>query len=244
MPLAHAEHFSEKIAQLPHTWFVTDNLRAIAPDPGTRSAQGLPETGFVFCSFNNNYKIRPQMFQAWMRILQAVPGSVLWLREFNATAAANLRREATALGIAPERIVFAATTARMEDHLARHALADLFLDTLPFNAQTTTSDALWAGLPVLTCLGQTAPGRVAASLLSALGMSELITPDINAYEALAIELAHQPQRLRNLRDKLAANRLSAPLFDTPLYTRSMQQLFEQMYARLTQELPPEHLPSR
>jgi protein O-GlcNAc transferase len=244
MPLAHAAHFSEKIAQLPHTWFATDNSRPIAPDPGTRSAQGLPETGFVFCSFNNNYKIRPRMFQAWMRILGAVPGSVLWLRKLNPEGMANLQREAAACGVAPERLVFASRAPRMEDHLARHRLADLFLDTLPFNAQTTASDALWAGLPVLTCLGQTAPGRVAASLLSALELPELIASDLNAYEALAIELARQPDRLRALRNKLETHRLNTPLFDTRAYARQFEIACQVMVQRLDAGLPPAHITAR
>jgi protein O-GlcNAc transferase len=240
-PLQHAGHFSEKLVQLPNAWYPTDNRRPIADNPGTRTAQNLPEQGFVFCSFNNSYKFRPQVFDVWMRILNNVPESVLWLREFNANAANNLRHEAQVRGIAPDRLIFAKHAPRTADHLARHTLADLFLDNLPFNAHTTASDALWAGLPVITCLGDTTLGRIAASLLAALDLPELIAHDMSDYERLAVELATHPKKLARLREKLARNRKQAPLFDTPAYTRDIERAFMAMVKRYISGLPPAHL---
>ena len=166
--------------------------------------------GFVFCCFNGNYKIMPHVFDCWMRILKQVEGSVLWLLEDNVAAANNLRREAVARGVDAKRLVFAKHLPRSE-HLARHRLADLFLDTLPVNAHTTASDALWAGLPVLTCLGETFAGRVAASLLNAVGLPELITTNIESYERMAIDLATHPEKLATIKCRLADNRLTTPI---------------------------------
>ena len=200
----------------------------------------LPETAFVFCCFNNNYKILPDIFDSWMAILGEVEDSVLWLLEDNARSAENLRKEAAARGVDPKRIVFA-KRAPLADHLARHRLADLFLDTLPYNAHTTASDALWAGLPVLTCTGETFAGRVATSLLNAIGLPELVTRTREDYERLAIELARQPDKLASIKEKLAGNRLTTPLFDTQLFTRHIESAYRAMYERYQAGLPPDHL---
>ena len=183
-------HYAEKIAWLPHTYQANDAGRVIADRQFTRQEAGLPEAAFVFCCFNNNWKITPEVFDIWMRLLQQVDGSVLWLFEDNPSAGRNLRAEALKRGIAGERLVFA-PRMNLPEHLARHRLADLFLDTLPYNAHTTASDALWAGLPVLTRLGDTFAGRVAASLLGAAGLPELITSTPEAYEELALRLARE-----------------------------------------------------
>ena len=212
--------FSEKLVRLPHSFFTGDTSRPIGTPP-SRAQEGLPETGFVFCSFNNNWKITAPVFASWMRLLQVVPGSVLWLRQSGGGADANLVRAAQKHGIARERLVFAAR-AEIGVHLARHALADLFLDTLPYNAHATCWDALYAGLPVLTCKGNAFAGRVAASMLTALDMPELITNTPDAYEARALELAHDPAQLQALRAKLAANRATAPLFDTARFARDFE----------------------
>ena len=198
---------------------------------------GLPEHGFVFCSFNNNYKITPAVFDVWMRLLRQVEGSVLWLLEGNAAAPRNLRREAAARGIAPERLVFA-PRMKHEDHLARHRLADLFLDTLPYNAHTTASDALWAGLPVLTCLGTTFAGRVAASLLQAVGLPELITRSLGDYESLALQLANDATMLAAIKQKLARNRETFPLFDTDRFRRHIEAAYVAMWERYQRGEPP------
>ena len=239
-PMEHAEFYSEKIVQLPHSYQVNDRQRAIAAHTPSRQQHGLPDEGFVFACFNNNYKITPEVFDVWMRLLAKVDGSVLWLLADNHDAVANLRREALARGIESSRLVFAAR-APLPEHLARHRLADLFLDTLPCNAHTTASDALWAGLPVLTCLGTTFAGRVAASLLTAIGLPELITSSLDAYEALALQLASEPARLQAIRQKLQAQRDSAPLFDTPRFTAHLEKAYLQMVERYRQGLAPQAL---
>ena len=182
----------------------------------------------MFCCFNNNYKIRPEFFDAWMRLLRQVEGSVLWLFEGNAAVSRNLRHEAKARGIAPERLIFAPRMA-LEDHLARHRLADLFLDTLPYNAHTTATDALWVGLPVLTCTGTTFVGRVCASLLNAVGLPEMITGSLDAYEALALKLATDAGALAAIKEKLVLNRASQPLFDTDRFRRHFEAAFTTMH---------------
>src|SRR5579863_6433892 len=184
--------YSESVVYLPDSFMASDSKRKISERLPRRSECNLPETGFVFCSFNNSYKIVPQTFNIWMRLLRQLDNSVLWLSNTNETAIRNLRREAQNGGVDPNRLVFAQRLPRNEDHLARQILADLFLDTLPYNAHTTASDALWAGLPVLTCLGETFAGRVGASLLQAIGLPELITSSPRDYEARAIELATNP----------------------------------------------------
>jgi protein O-GlcNAc transferase len=198
----------------------------------------LPDQGMVFCCFNNSFKILPEMFDIWMRILRTVEGSVLWLLELNPVATDNLCREAAARGVAPERLLFAPRMP-VANHLARHRLADLFLDTLPYNAHTTASDALWAGLPVLTCVGSTFAGRVAASLLTAVGMPELIASSLEEYEARALELARNPGMLTDLKVKLAHNRKTYPLFDTARFTRHIETAYRQMVERSRRGLPRE-----
>jgi predicted O-linked N-acetylglucosamine transferase (SPINDLY family) len=182
----------------------------------------------VFCCFNNNYKLTPEVFDVWMRLLRAVPASVLWLLGVNEVAERNLRREAEARGFDPKRLVFAPRVKQAE-HLARHRLADLFLDTLPYNAHTTSSDALWAGLPVLTCAGATFSGRVAGSLLHAVGLPELVTSSLEEYEALAMKLANDSALLNSIREKLARNRDAAPLFDTDRFRRHIEAAYTQMW---------------
>jgi predicted O-linked N-acetylglucosamine transferase (SPINDLY family) len=198
----------------------------------------LPELGFVFCCFNNNYKIAPQVFDIWMRLLKACPESVLWLLADNPYAVLNLRREAAARGVAPERLVFAPRVPN-DDHLARHRLADLFLDTLPVNAHATASDALWAGLPLLTCMANTFAGRVGASMLHAIGLPELVASSLAEYEAIALALVRDAEALARLRTKLATNRSSQPLFDTARITRNLETAYTRMWERTRRGEPPE-----
>ena len=228
VPPSHAHHFSERLAYLPDCYQPNDRARAIAADTPARAACGLPEHGFVFCAFNQAYKITPTVFALWMRLLAATPASVLWLLETHAEASANLRAAAGQAGIDPQRLVFAPRLA-LPAHLARHRLADLSLDTLPVNGHTTTSDALWAGLPVLTCAGETFVSRVAGSLLHAVGLPDLVTASLADYEALALALARDPARLAALRQRLAANRETAPLFDSARYTRNLEALYRRMW---------------
>ena len=188
----------------------------------------MPADGFVFCSFNNSYKITPEMFDVWMRLLKAVPGSVLWLLEGNRFAPANLRKEAEARGVAAERLVFAPRQP-LPEHLARHRLADLFLDTFPVNAHTTASDALWAGLPLLTLAGQTFASRVAGSLLRAIGLPELIATSLEDYEAMALRLANDRQCLADLRARLKANREACGLFDGGRFSRNLEKAYSTMW---------------
>lgn len=227
LPEEHRRFYSESIAYLPDCYQVNDAGRGIAEPALTRAQAGLPTEGFVFCCFNNGYKITPAVFQVWMRLLQAVPGSVLWLLEDTGAAAGNLRAAARAAGVDPARLVFAPRVPHAE-HLARLRLADLFLDTLPCNAHTTASDALWGGLPVLTCAGSTFAGRVAGSLLRAVGLPELVTDSLPAYEELGLGLAREPRRLAALRERLARNRLSAPLFDTGRFRRNIEAAYAVM----------------
>ena len=237
-PFEHAAYYTEKIVQLPGSYQVNDRQRAVAPETPSRAAAGLPAEGFVFCCFNNNYKITPGVFDIWMRLLARVEGSVLWLLQDNDEAAANLRKEAAARGLDPTRLVFAARMG-LPEHLARQRLADLFLDTLPYNAHTTCSDALWVGLPVLTCLGHSFAGRVAASLLQAADMPELICEDLAAYEARALHLATHPEELRGLRTRLEQGRLGCALFDTDRFRRGLEQAFQVMHARQRDGLAPQ-----
>jgi predicted O-linked N-acetylglucosamine transferase (SPINDLY family) len=240
IPREHAGYYTEKIAWLPHTFQVNDARRVISSREFTRQEAGLPEQGFVFCCFNNNWKITPEVFAIWMRLLDRAPGSVLWLVEDNPAAGRNLRAEARKHGIHAERLVFA---SRMDlpEHLARQRRADLFLDTLPYNAGATASDALWAGLPVLTQLGGTYAGRMAASLLKAVGLPELITVSAEGYESLALELALDAPRLAALRQRLATSSLTSPLFDTDLFTRHIEAAYTAMWNRQDSGLAPEHI---
>ena len=229
IPHEQRGHYAEKVVYLPGCYQVNDAKRAIAERTPTRAKAHLPETGFVFCSFNNNYKITPMMFDVWMRLLRGVDGSVLWLFEGNAAAPSNLRREAVDRGVAPERLVFAPKVP-LADHLARHRLGDLFLDTQPWNAHTTASDALWAGLPVLTCMGTTFAGRVAASLLEAVGLPDLVTRTLGEYEALALELARGPGVVAGIKQRLCDNRDVFPLFNTDRSRRHLEAAYIQMCA--------------
>ena len=220
--------YDEQVVWLPHSYQVNDRKRAIAPDVPSRARLELPEKGFVFCNFNQSYKITPEVFAGWMRILKAVDGSVLWLLDARPPFRANLMRQAGRHGIAPARLVFGPSLP-LDRHLARLKQADLFLDSLPYNAHTTASDALWAGLPLITRLGSSFPGRVAASLLGAVGMPELVTHSEAAYEKLAIDLAGDAQALALLKQKLAANRMSTPLFDTDLFRRHLESAYRSMW---------------
>jgi len=221
--------FSENLVHLPDCYQVNDRRRPIAEPGPIRAECGLPEAGFVFCCFSSAYKITAPMFDFWIRLLEGLPGSVLWLLQPNATAEANLRREAESrLAGASARLVFAPSLPNPQ-HLARFQLADLFLDTVPYNAHTLSSDALWAGCPVLTCTGRAFPGRVAESLLRAVGLPELVTHSLADYEALALKLALDKDLLRAIRGKLAASRLTTPLFDSRRFTRHLESAFETMW---------------
>jgi predicted O-linked N-acetylglucosamine transferase (SPINDLY family) len=242
LPPSRADEFTEKLAFLPDCYQPNDRLRAIGAPPG-RAACGLPGDGFVFCCFNPTYKIRPELFDVWCRLLRDVPGSVLWLLESNAQARANLLREAAARGVDPERLVFAPLVAS-EANLARLRHADLVLDTLPVNAHTTASDALWAGAPIVTVVGNAFAGRVCASLLAAVGLPELATADLAAYEALARALATDPARLASIRERLERARDASPLFDSARFARELDALLLRMAERHRAGLAPEHLPPR
>ena len=233
------EFFSEKVVWLPDSFIVNDRTRRIAERTPTRAELHLPENGFVFCCFNQPYKINPTMFEAWMPLLQAVDGSVLWLRDHNAIATHNLCLEAARRGVAPERLVFAAFVPQDADYLARQRQADLMLDTLNYNAHTTACDALWAGVPVLTCMGSTFAGRVAGGLLRAVGLPELVTQSLADYEALALKLAREPSLLRSLKATLARNRENCPLFDTARFTRNIETAYTTMWERTRRGEPPQ-----
>jgi predicted O-linked N-acetylglucosamine transferase (SPINDLY family) len=239
VPSEAKRHYSEKIAYLP-SYQVNDSRRPIAERTFTRAELGLPAAGLVFCCFNNTYKIAPETFDSWMRILAGVPDSVLFLLGSSPAAEGKLRDEAGRRGIAPERLIFGPILP-MAEYLARYRSADLFLDTLPYNAGTTASDALWMGLPVLTVPGESFASRMAASLLTAAGLPELIARSRADYESCAIALATDGQRLEALRRKLAANRDRCALFDTAAFTRNLESLYGQMYQRHLAGLPPEHL---
>jgi predicted O-linked N-acetylglucosamine transferase (SPINDLY family) len=241
IPPEHRTFYTERVVYLPHTFQVNDSKRQVAIRTPARAESMLPDIGFVFCCFNNNFKITPDVFDCWLRILRRVDGSVMWLSEHNAKAAGNLRKEAEIRGVDPERLVFAKRTPSLPDHLARHRLADLFLDTIPFNAGATASDALWAGLPLLTCSGETYTARMAGSLLNAIGLPELITTTLDAYEQMAVDLATHPEKLAAIRHKLAENRLIMPLFDTQLFTNHIEAAYSAMYERYQAGLPPDDI---
>src|SRR5262249_47955570 len=226
LPLHRQPYYTEKIVHLPDCYQVNDRKRPDSPRVPTRAEVGLPAHGFVFCCFNSNWKITPAVFDVWMRLLRDIEDSVLWLKlGDNKDAERNLRKEAAIRGINPTRLIFAKQVRDYPDHLARHRLADLFLDTLPYNAHATASDALWAGLPVLTCQGNAFAGRVGASLLNAIGLSELVTLNLEDYETLALRLAREPNLLRAYRDRLAENRLTYPLFDTDRFRRNIEAAY-------------------
>ena len=239
IPFDQREHYSERIIYLP-SYQANAAGRAIADRRFTRAELGLPASGFVFCCFNLNFKLTPATFESWMRILARVPASVLLLYAATPAAEGNLRREAIRNGIDPARIVFAGRLPAPE-YLARYRAADLFLDTLPYNAGTTASDALWAGLPVLTRIGETFASRVAASLLQAIGLPELVTTTQEEYEALAVNLASHPARLADLRQRLAVNRHATRLFDTPEFTRNLETAYTRIQQRYLDGLPADHI---
>jgi predicted O-linked N-acetylglucosamine transferase (SPINDLY family) len=236
-PDGHESFYAEQIVRLPDSYQVNDSRRAIADHTPARVDVGLPASGFVFSCFNDNYKITPAVFAIWMRLLQQVEGSVLWLFQGNVDAAANLRRAAIEHGIAAERLVFAPRLP-LPEHLARQRLADLFLDTVPVNAHTTASDALWAGLPLVTCQGSAFAGRVAASLLHAVGLPELVAASLADYEALALRLATTPALLADIRSRLAQQRSTRPLFDTARFCGHLEDAYRTMHERHHQGLPP------
>ncbi len=230
IPEEHARYYSEKPLYMPDVYQVSDRRRKHAALPGRREC-GLPDDGFVFCTFNNNYKYTPEMFDAWMNILRRVPGSVLWMLSDNPWAEANLRHEANVRGIAGDRLVFAPRVSP-DQYLARYTAADLFLDSFPFNAGTTANDALWMGLPVLTRCGRTFASRMAGALLTAAGLPELITNTLSDYEEKAVELAHTPDRCRDLRERLRGVRENGVLFDTPRFVRNLERELERLVAEL------------
>lgn len=240
IPAEHVDAYSEKIVYLPYSYQPNDRQRPIANGAPLRAEAGLPASGFVFCCFNSTYKITPDLFALWMRLLRRIDGSALWLLEDTAAARENLRGHAREHGVTPERLVFAPRIESAE-HLARHRLADLFLDTFYCNAHTTASDALWAGLPLVTLLGNTFTSRVAASLLQAIGLPELITRSPADYEELALRLAQQPALLTSLRGRLAANRLTQPLFDSALYARHLEKAYATMWERQQRGEKPDHI---
>jgi len=241
IPENNQQYYSESIVYLPHSFLVNDTKQKISNRVFTRIEVGLPMNGFVFCCFNNFYKITPSVFDGWMRILLYVEGSVLWLPEGNSAAVNNLKKEANKNNIDENRLIFAPRLACMEDHLNRIRLADLFIDTLPYNAHTTASDALRMGLPVLTCVGESFASRVAASLLNAVNLPELITTNNADYEALAIELATNPEKLKIIKDKLVNNLSTAPLYDTPLFTQHLESAYIKMYYRYHEGLVPDNI---
>jgi predicted O-linked N-acetylglucosamine transferase (SPINDLY family) len=241
IPPQAEQFYSEKVVYLPDTYMVDDSKRIPSSRLFSRQEFGLPENTFIFCCFNNDYKFNAKVLDSWSRILLAVEDSILWISENNQPFKANITAEFEQRGINPSRIIFAQRVDSMADHLARYSLAGLFLDTYPYNAHTTTIDALKAGVPVLTLIGQSFPSRVAASLLNAIGLPELVTTTQKEYETLAIQLASDPSRLLAIKNKLADNRLSAPLFDTPLFAKNLEAAYLKMYERYQTDLEPEHL---
>ena len=240
IPEDESQHFTEKIVYLPHTYQANDDKRTKSSREFSRDECTLPRNAFVFCCFNNNYKITPEIFDIWMNILQKVENSVLWLFQDNPVAVKNLLSEAKIRGIPSERIIFAKHMSPA-DHLARHRLADLFLDTLPYNAHTTASDALWADLPIITLRGNAFPGRVAASLLRAIGLPELITRTLKEYEDLAVNLAMNPEKLRQIQQKLIANKSTEPLFNTSLFTQNLEKAYTIMHDQALKGIPLESI---
>jgi len=237
IPDARRSDYAENVVYLPDTFQVTDAKRRIADVTPSRSDAGLPHDGFVFCCFNGSYKITPEMFAVWLRLLERVPGSVLWLVAGNKWVEANLRREAQKCGVAPSRLVFSPRLPS-EDYLAQYRLADVFLDTLPFNGGATVSDALWAGLPVLTCAGEAFAARMAGSLLLAIGLPELITHSLAEYESVAFQLATDAPRLAQIKQRLAGNRVGYPLFDTDRFRRNIEAAYVTMWEKSQRGEPP------
>ena len=241
IPEESQKFYIEKIAYLPDTYMVDDSFRLASEKLYTRAECGLPESGFIFCCFNNGYKFNKVMLESWSRILKATANSVMWISENNETFRKNLINEFSSLGIDSNRIIFAKRVDLMADHLARYKLADLFLDTNPYNAHTTAVDALKAGVPVLTLQGRAFAGRVAASLLSAIGLPELIVSSLEEYEALAIDLANNPQKIKYFKNKLLENQNKEPLFDTKRYVKNIEAAYIQMYRRYIEGTPLDHI---
>ena len=241
IPVDERKQYAEKIINLPAGFMPTDSARAIAERPFTREEFGLPVDGFVYCCFNNSYKLTPEVFDSWMSLLRRLPGSVLWLSRHNETASRNILQEAVQRGIEASRVVFAERMSSHAEHLARHRLADLFLDTYPYNAHATAADALWVGLPVVTRAGRGFAARVAASLLTASGLQELITSSPREYEDVAFDLASNPDRLAKLKATLLRNRRDGNWFDTNAYTRNLEAAYACIYNRHAAGLPPEHI---
>jgi protein O-GlcNAc transferase len=237
LPAEDRLHYTEQVVYLPDSYQVNDAARSVAERTPSRALAGLPRDGFVFCCFNSSYKIMPPVFAVWMKLLREIPQSALWLLEDSGEAKRRLQQAAQAAGVDAARLVFAARVAPAE-HLARHRLADLFLDTLPYNAHTTASDALWAGLPVLTCVGNTFAGRVAGSLLRAVGLPELVTQTLHDYETLAFKLARSPALLAQIRDRLEHNRATVPLFDLERFRRHLEAAYLTMWETSQRGEPP------
>jgi predicted O-linked N-acetylglucosamine transferase (SPINDLY family) len=229
LPFDQQPFFAEKIVHLPDCYHAYDTTRPISPDIPTRRELHLPDQGFVFCCFNKSFKLSAPVFDVWMRLLARVHGSVLWLSATNDPAQANLRREAAARGVDPARLIFAPYASGIADHLARHRAANLFLDTLPYGAHSTACDALWAGLPVVTCAGDTFAGRVGTSMVKAAGLPELVTHNLEDYEALALKLATDHDQLASIRRKLADQRSTCPLFDAERFCRHVEAAYTTMW---------------
>ena len=240
IPKTHQHFYSEKIAYLPNSYQVNDRKRKISNHAYTKKELGLPENGFVYCCFNYNYKITPDVFDSWSRILKKVEGSVLWLLQDNEFSNNNLKNEAILRGINPNRIIYA-NRLELPLHLARHSSADLFLDTWPCNAHTTASDALWTALPVLTLIGSSFASRVCSSLLNAIGTPELITSSIEDYESLAVKLAFNKDALKKIKDKLIKNRDIEPLFNTPDYVKNLEKIYIEMHRKTIYNEPHDHI---
>ena len=232
------KYYSEKIIFLPDTYQVNDSAKKISDKVFTREEMGLPNDSFVFCCFNKNYKILPRVFDIWMNLLKKVKGSVLWLLVENSKARENLKKEATKRNIDENRIIFAKIMP-LNDHLARHRCADLFIDTFPYTAHTTCSDALWAGLPVVTRIGRSFASRVSASLLNAIDLPELITHSEEEFENLALDFANNKNKLNQVKVKLEKNKISNSLFNTKLYTKNIESSYKIIYDRYLKDLPVE-----
>tara|TARA_Y100000590_G_C15709601_1_gene1009841 strand:+ start:665 stop:2533 length:1869 start_codon:yes stop_codon:yes gene_type:complete len=240
IPKESQKNFSEKIIYMPNSYQPNDFTKKISNKTFSRKEHGLPENGFVFCCFNQNYKITPNIFDIWMRLLKKIEGSVLWLIKDSNLGSENLKKEAEKRGVEPNRIIFAKRMV-VPEHLARHKLADIFIDTFPYTAHTTCSDALWSGLPVITLMGQSFVSRVGGSLLNAIGLDELITESEKEYENLAIKIASNPNFLKSIKKKLEKNKIIKPLFDTKLYTKNIESAFIKIYERYHSNLPSENI---
>jgi predicted O-linked N-acetylglucosamine transferase (SPINDLY family) len=241
IPEERKNKYNEKIIYLPGCYLPRDRTQKISTHILSKDKYNLPSVGFIFCCFNTAYKITPSIFNTCMRILTDVDNSVIWISAENNQSILNLKMEAEKRGISSNRLIFAERTELIDEHLARHRLADLFLDTLPYNAHTTASDALWAGLPVLTCMGESFASRVAASLLTSLELQELVTTTHIEYEAKAIHLATNPEKLKAIKYKLDRNRLSATTFNTPRLTKQIESAYKNIYERYQDDLLPDHI---